>query len=139
MSVGVDEEFLEIPSDIIGMFRRVENHRVIFEVFLRRRHARFQILVQGMLILPIHIDQPEQGKIRREILARPNIFQAVQQFRFGLCRLLIAELITRNAENGKMLRRSEFFLQCIQLWVLKCHSSEGCHIDDQTQLIAILR
>lgn len=139
MSVAIDEEFLEIPSDIVGMFRRVENHRLIFEVFLRRRHARFQIFVQGMLTLPIHIDQPKQGKVRLEILARSNVFQTVQQFRLGLCRLLIAELIAGNAENGEMLRRGEFFLQCIQLLVLKRHSSERGHIDDQTQLISILR
>ena len=139
MSVGIDEEFLEIPANVIGMLRSVENHRVVFEMFPRWWHARLQIFIQGMLTLSVHVDQPEQREIRHEILARPNVFQTVQQLGLGLCRLLIAELIGRNSENGEMFRRGEFVLQCIQLSVLRCDPSERRHIDDQTELIAILR
>ena len=132
MSVEVDEKLLEIPSDVIGVVRLVEDHRVVFEVLLRRWHARFQIVVQWMLILAVDVDQPEQREIRKKILARPDVFQAVEKFVLGFCRLLVAELIARDAEHGELVALGEFFLQCIQLKILKRHASERRHVHDQT-------
>ena len=138
MSVEVDEKLLEIPSDVIGVMWLVEDHRVIFEVLLRRWHARFQIVVQRMLILAIDVDQPEQREIRKEILARSDVFQAVEKFVLGFCRLLVAELIARDAEYGEWMASGELVLQCIQLKILKRHASERRHVHDQTQLISVL-
>jgi hypothetical protein len=116
----------------------VEDHSVIFEMLLCRRYTRFQVLVQRMLILAVDIDDPEEGKFWHEIITRSNIFQAIEQFRFGFGGLLVAELIARDGEDSELVTTGEFFLQCIQLKILKCYASERSDVHDQAQLVSVL-
>lgn len=122
-SLPVEQEFFEVPADVVVVLGRVEEPILGPESRVRRGAMTLEESVQRVLVFPVHLDLLEHGEVGHVVLARSHVPDPVKDL-LARTRLLLSKLVAREAEHGEVPAVVPS-LQCIQLRVGVGEASVG--------------
>lgn len=105
LAVVIDEEFLEIPCNVCGSHRRIQDVRSFVDERDWVWTKRLQPSVKFVFILAIYVPLHQQGKRRNEVVPRSYVLQPVQNF-LPFSRLLVAKLVAWHSKYFKRTTRA---------------------------------